>query len=95
MMIHDVKNDTILQVSGQEPSISSKYGLRGQVVLDTLPIKLESLIWHRSKESHIMMTKDIKDDPILQVPGQEQSMSSKYGLCGQMVLDTCPTILES
>ena len=42
-MIHDVMDDPILQVPGQEPSTSSKYGLRGQVVLDTLPTMLESL----------------------------------------------------
>ena len=42
MMIYDVKDDLILQVPGQEPSMSSKYGLRGKVVLDTLPTMLES-----------------------------------------------------
>ena len=42
MTIHDVKNDPILQVSSQEPSTSSKYGLQGRGVLDTLLIKLES-----------------------------------------------------
>ena len=43
MTIHDVKNDPILQVSSQEPSTSSKYGLHGRGVLDTLLFKLESL----------------------------------------------------
>ena len=28
-MIHDVEDDPILKVPGQEPSISSKYGLQG------------------------------------------------------------------
>ena len=41
MMIHDVKNEPILQVPGQEPSMSSKHGLGGQVVLDTLLTMLE------------------------------------------------------
>ena len=40
-------------------------------------------IRHKSKESHIMMTHDVKDDPILQGPSQELSTSSKYGLPGQ------------
>ena len=42
-----------------------------------------------------MIINDITDDPILQVPGQEPSMSSKYRLQGQGVLNTFPTILES
>ena len=41
-MIYDVKEDPILQVPGQEPSTSSKYGLQGWVVLDTLLTVLES-----------------------------------------------------
>ena len=40
--ICDVIDDFILQVSGQEPSMSSKYGLHGRVVPDTLPTMLES-----------------------------------------------------
>ena len=39
--IHDVNDDTILQVSCQEPSMSSKYPHQGQGVLDTLLIMLE------------------------------------------------------
>ena len=42
MMIHDVQDDPVLQVAGQEPSTSSKYGHQGQGVLDTLPMMLES-----------------------------------------------------
>ena len=41
-MIHDIKEKPILQVSSQEPSTSSKYGLQEQEVLDTLLIMLES-----------------------------------------------------
>ena len=41
MMIHDVKDDPILQVPSQEPSMSCKYGLQGWGVLDTLLIVLE------------------------------------------------------
>ena len=40
MMIHYVKNDLIIQVSSQEPSTSSKYGLRGWEVFDILLIML-------------------------------------------------------
>ena len=42
MLIHDVKDDPILKVPGQEPPKSSKYGLHGRGVLDTLPNMLES-----------------------------------------------------
>jgi hypothetical protein len=38
MTINDVKDDPILQVSSQEPSMSSKYRLQEQRVLDTLLI---------------------------------------------------------
>ena len=38
MTIHDVKDDPILQVSSQEPSMSSKYGLGVWEVLETLLI---------------------------------------------------------
>ena len=41
-MIHDVKNDPVLQVFSQEPSTSSMYGLGGWEVLDTLLIMLQS-----------------------------------------------------
>ncbi len=41
-MIQHVKDDPILQVSSQEPSTSSKYGLQGQGVPDTLLIMPES-----------------------------------------------------
>ena len=43
MMIHDVKNDSILQVSSQEPSMSSEYDFEDRGVLDTLPLMPESL----------------------------------------------------
>ena len=39
-MIQYVKYDTILQVSSQEPSTPSKYGLWGQGVLDTFKFML-------------------------------------------------------
>ena len=42
MTIQDVKDDPILQDLSQEPSTSSKYGLQGWGVLDTLLIMLES-----------------------------------------------------
>ena len=41
-MIYNVKDDPILQDSSQEPSTSSKYGLQGRRVLDTLLFMLES-----------------------------------------------------
>ena len=40
-MIHDIKHDPVLQVPGQEPSMSSKYGHQGQGGLGTLPTMLE------------------------------------------------------
>ena len=39
-MIHDVKDDPIFQVPGQEPSTYTKYGHELGGVLDTLPITL-------------------------------------------------------
>ena len=49
-MIHDVKNDPISKVSSQEPSTSSKYGLQGLGVLDTLLFMLESgKLAHKSR----------------------------------------------
>ncbi len=42
MMIYDVNDDPILEHPSQEPSTSSKYGLQGWGVLDTLLIMLES-----------------------------------------------------
>ena len=41
MVIHGVKDDPVLQVSCQGPSMSSKYPHQGQEVLDTLLIMLE------------------------------------------------------
>ena len=41
-MIHDVKNYPIIQVSSQELSTSSKYGLQGRGVLEPLLFMLES-----------------------------------------------------
>ena len=40
-MIHDVKDDPIIQVSSQEPTMSSKYNFEDGGVLDTLLFKLE------------------------------------------------------
>ena len=56
-MIHDVKYDSILQVPGQEPPTSSKYGLHVWGVLDTLFIMLES--WNLAHNSRITY----HDDP--------------------------------
>ena len=50
-MIHNVRDDLVLQVPCQEPSMSSKYGHQGQVVLGTLPIILES--WNLAHKSRI------------------------------------------
>ena len=94
-VIQHVKNYPILQDSSQEPSMSSKYGLEGWGVLDTLVIILRAEILHTSQESHMMMIYDVKEDPILQVSSQDPSTSSKYGLRSQGVLDTILIMLES
>ena len=92
MTIHDVKNDPILIVSGQEPSMPIKYVLQGQGVFDTLLIMLESWnLAHKWKITH-KMNHDDKDDPFLQVPGQEISTFSKYELQGWGVIDTYLTM---
>ncbi len=59
MTIYPVMDDPVLQDLSQEPSTSSKYGLQGPGVLDTLLIMLQS---------QIMMIHDVKDDPIIQEP---------------------------
>ena len=76
MTIQDVKDDPILQLSSHEPSMSSKYGLRGLGVLETHLFLLES--WHINQESNIMMIHDVKNDPILQISSQEPSTSYMY-----------------
>ena len=55
-MIHDVRNDPILHVSSQEPSTSTKYGLQGRGVLDTLLIKLET--WNLAHKLRITYHED-------------------------------------
>ena len=86
-MIYEIKDDPILQDSSQEPSTSSKYRLQGQGVLDTILIMLES--WNLAHKSWIdYHGYPVKQDFILQLPSQEPSMSTKYGLWGQEVLDT-------
>ena len=40
--IHDIKDDHVFQVSGQEPLISSKYPYKGPPILDTLLIKIST-----------------------------------------------------
>ena len=57
-------DDLELQVSSQEPSLSSKYLHEGPLILDTLLIKI--------------LTHDFMNDLELQVSCQEPSFSSKY-----------------
>ncbi len=57
MMIPDVKDDPIFQVSSQEPLSFSKYGLQGQGVIDTLLIMLEC--WNFAHKSRIIYDDDI------------------------------------
>ena len=72
-MIHDFKNDPILQVSSQEISMSSKYDFEDGGFLKHIAEFL-----HTSQESRNMTIYDVKNDPILQVSSQEPSTSSKY-----------------
>ena len=82
MLNHDVKfdirDDSILQNSIQEPSTSSKY----DCVLDTLLIMLGT--WKLAYKSRMtkMLIYDVKFDtidyPVLQSSSQEPSMISKY-----------------
>ena len=68
MMIHDVKNDSILQDYSQEPSLSSTYEFRGRGVLDTPIIMLESYnLAHKLRVTFTyLMIDDVKDDLIHQ-----------------------------
>ena len=79
-MIQHVKDDTILQVSSQEPSVSSKYDFNDGGFLTHFYSCLRAEIWYTSQESHIMSIHDAKDNPIHQVSSQEPSMSSKYDI---------------
>ena len=94
-MIYDIKDDPILQDSSQEPSTSSKYGLQGQGVLDTLLIKLES--WNLAHKSRITY----HDSPWCQEWPQPPSIQSgtlsilQVWLQRQGVLDTLQIMLES
>ncbi len=76
MMIHDVNDDPILQKPGQESSTSSKYtsNIGGSWHTDN---HARAEIGHKIKELHTMMIYDVREDPILQVPGKEPSTSSK------------------
>ncbi len=57
MTFHDVKDDPILQIPDQDPSMSSKYGLQGQVVPDNLLILLES--WNLAHNLRITYHEDL------------------------------------
>ena len=90
MMIHNVKNYPILQVSSQEPTKSSKYDFEDVGFLTHFCSCYRYEIWQTSQESHIMTTNGVKNDPILKVSSQEPSMTSKY-----WVLETLLIMVES
>ena len=76
-MIHDVKDDPILQDSSQEPSMSSKYDFQDVGFLTHFSSCKKSENWHISEEPHIMIIYGVKDDPILPDSREEPSTSSK------------------
>ncbi len=89
-MICDVKDDPILQVSNQEPSMSSKapnIGFLSQIMLDL------HQTFRISSQSSIYMTYDVKDDAILQVSNQEPSMSSKSPTWA-LLAKSCPILFK-
>ena len=69
--IHDVKDGPVLQVSFQEPSMSSKYPHEGPPILDTLLIKISTQNFQGIVFGSNRVIYDIMDDPIIQVSGQE------------------------
>ena len=70
-MIPYVRDDHVLQVPGQEPSTSFKYGHKDRGFLAHFQSLWRAEIWHTSQESHIIIIHDVMDDdPILKVPGQ-------------------------
>ena len=77
-MNQHVKDDSILKVSSQEPSTSSKYDFEDGGFLTHFYSCQRAEIWQTSQDSHIMTIHDVKNDPILQVSSQEPSTSSKY-----------------
>ena len=81
-MIHhnkfDFKDDSVLQISSQEPTMSFNYNY----VHDTLNIMLGSWKFEYKSWMTNYVDSDVKNDirnyPILQLSSQESSMSSKY-----------------
>ena len=88
-IIHEIKDDPVLLVSNQEPSMTSKYPSSLPHILDTFLIERSTQnfqgIFLRVKKNIIH---DVKDDPSLHVSDQEPSMSYKYTPSWPSIPDT-------
>ena len=93
-MIHDVQDDPVLQVLVRNHQRPPSMDIKDRGFLAHFQSCYRAEIWHTSEESYIMMIHDVMDDPILHVPGQEPSTSSKYSHQGQGVLGTLLIMLE-
>ena len=78
-IIHDVRNNHFLHVSGQENSMSSKSPLLDPLPLpDTLQLRYQHKIFRVSSLGYKNIIHDVSYDPVLHVSGQKPSTSSKY-----------------
>ena len=80
--IHDVKFDTkdssILQISSQEPSMSSKYGCVHDALIIMLGNWKFEYKWRMTNYVDSDIKFDIRDNPTLQNSRQELPTSSQY-----------------
>ena len=77
MIIHDIKDDHVLHVSSQEPSMSSKYPPSWSPIPDTLLIKISKRKFQGIFLRVNKKINDIRNDHVFEVLRQEPSMSSK------------------
>ena len=78
-VIHDVKDDPVLHVIGQEPSMPSKYTTSSP----SIPVILSIYISTQNFQGIFLgvhQGHDVKDYPVLHVYGQESATSSKLSL---------------
>merc|ERR1711888_11657 len=77
-IIHGVRNNHVLHVSGQEPSMSSKYPPSGPPLPDTLLIEISTQNFQGIFLGVKNIIHDVRNIHVFQVLGQEPSTSSKY-----------------
>ena len=87
-VICDVKDDPVLHVIGQEPSMPSKYTASSP----SIPVILSIYISTQNFQGIFLgvhQGHDVKDYPVLHVYGQEFATSSKLSLLDPQFLTQC------